>query len=400
MRRAGRTRLATGDRLRLSTLGLSSRPGRTALSALGIAIGITALVGVLGLAESSKADLNAQLESLGTNLLTAEPGQDFMGEDATLPDGSVGMVGRMETVEVAAATRSVPATVRRTGWIPEEQTSGIAVGAADLALLDAVAGSLSSGRWLDPASSDIPTVVLGATAARRLGITDAMVERGVRVFLDDRWFSVIGVLDPVLLAPELDEYALVGLGVATAVWGDDLPPTRIYARAATGHVADARALLPRTIDPANPTEVKVSRPSDALAAQAAADESLTTLTLGLGAVALLVGAVGIANTMVISVLERRREIGVRRALGATRAAIGGQFLGEAVLLSLLGGLTGALLGVLGTIGYASRQDWGIVVPWTPIGLGLLAACVIGTMVGLYPAARASRVPPTEALRAV
>lgn len=394
------TRMGAADRMRLSTLGLTSRPGRTALSALGIAIGITALVGVLGLAESSRADLDAQLEALGTNLLTAQPGQDFMGDDATLPDDSVAMVGRMGTIEHAAATRAIDASVRRNEWIPAEQTSGIAVGAADPALLDAVAGQLRSGRWLDAASSDVPTLVLGSTAARRLGITDAMVERGVRVYVDGHWFSVIGILEPVLLAPELDEHALVGVGVATTLWGDDLPPTRIYVRATDGQVNATRALLPRTIDPADPTEVTVSRPSDALAAQAAADESLTTLTLGLGAVALLVGAVGIANTMVISVLERRREIGVRRALGATRSAIGGQFLGEAVLLSLLGGITGAVLGVLGTVGYASGQGWGIVVPWGPIGLGLLAACCIGTVVGLHPAVRASRVPPTEALRAV
>lgn len=395
---APRTRLAWTDRLRIGALGLSSRPARTALSALGIAIGITALVGVLGLSESSRADLNEQLDALGTNLLTVEPGQDFMGDDASLPDESVAMVGRMRTVDSAAAVRAVDGTVRRTDRVPEAQTSGIVVAAADLGLPEAVAATMRSGRWLDAATSDLPAVVLGATAARRLAIDDTAVARGVRVYVDGRWFAVVGVLDPVVLAPELDESALVGVGVAEAIWGDDLPPTRIYARAAPGHVGDARDLLARTANPADASGVTVSRPSDALEAQAAADESLTTLTLGLGTVALLVGAVGIANTMVIAVLERRREIGVRRALGATRVQIGSQFLTESVLLSLLGGLTGALLGVLGTIAYARSQDWGVVVPWTPIGLGLLAACCIGTVVGLYPAARAASVPPTEALR--
>jgi putative ABC transport system permease protein len=246
----------------------------------------------------------------------------------------------------------------------------------------------------------MPAVVLGSTAARRLAIGDAAVERGARVYLDGHWFAVVGVLDPVVLAPELDEAALVGAGVADALWGEDLPPTRIYARATPDRVSDARALLARTVNPSDASSVSVSRPSDALEAQAAADESLTTLTLGLGTVALLVGAIGIANTMVISVLERRREIGVRRALGATRAQIGTQFLTESVLLALVGGAIGALLGVLGTVLYASSQDWGVVVPWTPIGLGLLAACLIGTLVGLYPAARAAAVPPTEALRSV
>jgi putative ABC transport system permease protein len=390
--------MSLGDRLRLGSLGLSSRPGRTALSALGIAIGITALVGVLGLSESSRADLDAQLDALGTNLLTIEPGQNFMGDDATLPDESVGMVDRMATVDSAAAVRLVDAPARRNDLIPEEQTSGIAVQAADLDLTDAVAATVAAGRWLDLATDDVPATVLGATAARRLGIDAQDVRRGVRIDVDGHWFAVLGVLDPVVLAPELDEAALIGTGVAEEIWGDDLPPTRIYTRAEADQVGSARELLPRTVNPADASQVTVSRPSDALEAQAAADESLTTLTLGLGAVALLVGAVGIANTMVISVLERRREIGVRRALGATRAAIGAQFLTESVLLSLIGGLTGATLGVVGTVAYATSQDWLLVVPWVPIWVGLFAACLIGMLVGLYPAARAAAVPPTEALR--
>ena len=392
--------LSMTDRLRIGALGLVARPGRTALSALGIAIGITALVGVLGLSESSRADLNRQLDALGTNLLTVSPGQELTGGDATLPDESVAMVGRMDSVETAAGVRAVDATVRRTNLVPEEQTSGLGVAAADLGLLETVAGEVRAGRWLDAASAELPAVVLGATAARRLAIDDEAVARGVRVWIDGRWFAVLGVLDPVVLAPELDEMVLVGTGVATATWGSDLPPTTVYARAADDRVESTRDLLAQTANPASPTEVSVSRPSDALEAKAAADESLTTLTLGLGTVALLVGAVGIANTMVISVLERRREIGVRRALGATRWTIGSQFLTESVLLSLVGGLAGAGLGVLGTVLYARSQDWGVVVPWTPIGLGLLAASLIGTVVGLYPAARAASVPPTEALRSV
>lgn len=392
--------LSMTDRVRIGALGLVARPARTALSALGIAIGITALVGVLGLSESSRADLNRQLDALGTNLLTVTPGQEFTGDDATLPDESIAMIGRMDGVAAAAGVRSVDATVRRSDLVPEEQTSGLGVAAADLGLLETVAAEVRAGRWLDRASEDLPAVVLGATAARRLAIDGSAVAHGVRVWIDGRWFAVVGVLEPVVLAPELDELVLLGTGVAMATWGEDLPPTTVYARAAPDQVEATRDLLAQVANPAHPTEASVSRPSDALEAKAAADESLTTLTLGLGTVALLVGAVGIANTMVISVLERRREIGVRRALGATRWTIGSQFLTESVLLSLVGGLAGACLGVLGTVLYARSQDWGVVVPWTPIGLGLLAASLIGTVVGLYPAARAAAVPPTEALRAV
>jgi putative ABC transport system permease protein len=386
------------DRLRLGALGLTARKARTALSALGIAIGITALVGVLGLSESSRADLNAQLDALGTNLLVVAPGQDLMGSDATLPTASVAMVGRVPTVESAAATYAVEATVRKSDLVSESQTGGIAVAAAGTDLAGTVAAELAAGRWLDEATASYPAVVLGATAARRLAVDD--LTTGVRVWLGGRWFAVVGVLEPVVLAPELDETALMGLAMGEDLVGEELPPTSVYTRVDPDRVAETRALLGRTANPAEPTTVDVSRPSDALAAQAAADESLTTLTLGLGAVALLVGAVGIANVMVISVLERRREIGVRRALGATRATIGGQFLTESVLLSLLGGLVGGALGVALTTVFALRQDWGVVLPWEPVLLGLGCSLAVGTVVGLYPALRAASVPPTEALRSV
>jgi len=386
------------DRLRLGALGLTGRKGRAALSALGVAIGITAMVAVLGLSESSRADLNAQLDALGTNLLVVAPGQDMMGDDATLPDESVAMIARVPTVESAAATYATDATVRKSDRVPSAQTSGIVVAAAGAGLDAAVSAQLREGRWLDAATSGYPAVVLGSTAARRLAI--GSLDRGVRVWLDGQWFAVVGVLDPVVLAPELDETALIGFEVAQKLYGDDLPPTTVYTRVDTDQVSATRALLARTANPSSPTEVSVSRPSDALAAQAAADQSLTTLTLGLGAVALLVGAVGIANVMVISVLERRREIGVRRALGATRAGIGSQFLTESVLLSLLGGLLGGALGVAVTTAYAVHQDWGVVLPWLPVLGGLGCSLLVGTVVGLYPALRAASVPPTEALRSM
>jgi putative ABC transport system permease protein len=386
------------DRLRLGALGLTSRKGRAALSALGVAIGITAMVGVLGLSESSRADLNDQLDALGTNLLVVHPGQDMMGEDATLPDESVDMIGRVPTVEAAAATYAVDAAARKSDQVPDEQTSGIAVAAASLDLATAVSAELREGRWLDSATGAYPAVVLGSTTARRLAV--GALDEGVRVWIGDQWFAVVGILEPVVLAPELNETALIGVDVATKLYGDELPPTTVYTRVDPDQVVATRSLLGRTANPSSPTEVDVSRPSDALEAQATADESLTTLTLGLGAVALLVGAVGIANVMVISVLERRREIGVRRALGATRAGIGIQFLTESVLLSLLGGLIGGTLGVGLTTAFAVHQDWGVVLPWQPVLAGLACSLLVGTVVGLYPALRAASVPPTEALRAM
>lgn len=384
------------DLLALAVQGLSSRRSRTALSALGIALGIAALVGVLGLSESSKAGLNAQLKALGTNMLTVTPGQSFGGSETTLPDTAGPMIARIPTVETASAVRVIPkATVRKTNLIPSSTTSGLQAASAEVGLLHTVGAELADGRWLDAATQRYPAVVLGDAAGRRL-----QASVGDRIWLDGRWFAVIGVLKPAALAPQLDDLALMGNPIADRLYGSSLSPSTIYTRVQDGAVDATRNLLAQTANPAHPESVKVSRPSDALAAKAAVDQSFRTLTLGLGAVALLVGSVGIANVMVISVLERRREIGVRRSLGATRTDIAGQFLTEAMLLSVLGGISGAVLGLIINLAWSLRQGWTLIIPWAPVGLGLVGSLLIGTLVGVYPALRAASVPPTEALRSV
>ena len=390
--------LALGDVLRVGSVGLRTRRLRTGLSGLGIAIGIAAMVAVLGISSSSRADLLAQLERLGTNLLTVSPGQTLFGDDASLPKESVGMISRIGPVESVSATGTVSATIRRSDLIPSQQSGGLAVRAAGTDLLGVLGGSVRSGRFLDAATERYPAVVLGSVAAERLGIDRA--DPAVLVLVGDQWFTVVGILDPVALAPEIDRSALVGFPVAEALLGFSGNPTTIYTRTAESSVEAVRDVLPATANPANPEEVKVSRPSDALEAQAATKTAFTALLLGLGAVALLVGGVGIANVMVISVLERRPEIGLRRALGATRGQIRAQFLSESVLLSVLGGLAGAGLGGAVTWAYASSRSWTVVVPAISLAAALGAALVIGGMAGLYPAVRAARLAPTDALRSV
>jgi putative ABC transport system permease protein len=161
-----------------------------------------------------------------------------------------------------------------------------------------------------------------------------------------------------------------------------------------------QSLIAAVASPAHPEEVQVSRPSDALAARAVTNRAFTSLLLGLGAVALLVGAVGVANVMIISVLERRVEVGLRRALGATRTLIGAQFLVEAVMLAALGGLLGITIGALGTSLYAFTQGWLVSIPVQALGAGVAGAVGIGAFSGVYPALRAARLAPTEALRSV
>ncbi|MDH2427477.1 ABC transporter permease [Sphaerisporangium sp. TRM90804] len=373
--------------------GLRTRPARVVLSALGIAIGIATMVAVIGISSSSREDLLRSLDALGTNLLTVQPGQTLFGDDAKLPEGSAAMVRRIGPVTTAAATGTTDVTIRRTDRVPTEVTGGIAVQAAEQDLLTTLRGSVRTGTWLNAATAEQPAVVLGSVAARRLGIE----RTGVHVWMGDRWFSVIGILAPMPLAPEIERSALVGWPSAERYLGFDGHPTTVYERSDDEAVQAVRAALPRTVNPENPDEVEVSRPSDALEAKAAAAGAFTNLLLGLGAVALLVGGVGVANTMVISVLERRREIGLRRSLGATRGQVRVQFLAESLLLSVLGGLTGTLLGAATTTGYALSRGWPAVVPpWAMAG-ALGATLVIGALAGLYPAMRAARLPPTVAL---
>ncbi|MCX5359820.1 ABC transporter permease [Streptomyces sp. NBC_00124] len=389
-------RLLPADVVRVGAVGLRTRPLRAFLSALGIAIGIAAMVAVVGISSSSRAGLDRALAALGTNLLTVSPGSTLTGDTAQLPLAAEEMVGRIDGVEsVSAVGKVTDAKVYRTGRIPEVQTNGIAAYAARTSLRGAIGADLASGTWLNAATARHPAVVLGATAAERLGVGRA--GQDTQVLVGGVWFTVVGILEPAPLAPELDAAALIGWTAARSALGFDGYPTTVYTRSEEARVEAVRDLLGATANPEAPSEVQVSRPSDALAAQRAAGEAFTGLLLGLGAVALVVGGVGVANTMVISVLERRGEIGLRRSLGATRGQIRTQFLAESLLLSALGGAGGALLGLAVTAGYALYQGWPTAVPPWALAGGVAATLVIGGLAGLYPAIRAARLSPTEAL---
>lgn len=397
--KAGRlvpARLSARDVWQVGSAGLRGRPVRVLLSALGIAIGIATMISVIGVSESGKAGLMRELDKLGTNLLVVTPGSSFTtGGPARLPKRATDMVSRIEGVRDVAATGAVDATVRRTEHVPEEITGGLSVLATDEHLLRTLRGDVARGAWLNRATAAHPAVVLGDVAADRLGIT----EPGQEVWVRDRYFTVVGILAPLPLAPGIERSALVGWQVAREELGFDGHPTSLYERSSDEAVTRVRQLLPRTVNPEVPQEVQVSNPSDALAAKAASESAFSGLLLGLGAVALLVGGVGVANTMIISVLERRHEIGLRRSLGGTHGQIRVQFLTESVLLSALGGAVGLLLGLGATWAYSLVMDMPWVMPVWAITGGMGATTAIGALAGLYPAVRAARLSPTLALHA-
>jgi putative ABC transport system permease protein len=385
-------RLSPVDIVALGLVGLRVRRARAALSALGIAIGIATMVVVMGIPASSERALMRELQRLGTDLLQASALPDQQPPVA-FDEQATAMTRRIGPVTGASAMANTHCTIARNERA--DNSAATAVLATEPGILGLLDGTVRSGRWFDATTERFPAVVLGAEAAGRLGIRDAA--GGPQLYIGHRWFTVTGILDPIPLAPEIDRAALVGWPAAEQRLGFDGRPTVMYVRSHDAAVETVREVLPATVLPQAPGLVRVTRPSDALAAKRVSESTFSGLFLGMAGVALLVGGIGVANTMVISVLERRREIGLRRALGAHRGQIRTQFLAESVALSLLGGVTGTLLGVVATIAYALHQHWPPTVPAQALALGTGGALLVGVLAGVYPCMRAARLTPTEAL---
>ncbi|MFD9691377.1 ABC transporter permease [Kitasatospora sp. NPDC059088] len=392
--RPRRSRLRPTDLLRLGMIGPRTRKLRSALSAFGICLGIAAVIAVTGISFSNQAHLLARLDQLGSNLLTVAPGKGADQQPVPLPPTAEKMLADIAPVQQVTATGATKAQVYRNDLVPPQQTGSLTVLAARLNLLDVLYTTVRSGRWLDAASENLPVTVLGDRAAQRLGVTAP----GERVWLGGQSFLVTGILAPNELAPEIGTAALVGWPQATAHLGADGTAATVYLRSYPERVPDVQAVAAATANPAGPNTVAVSRPSDLLTARSEAKNALTGLVLALAAVALLVGGVGIANTMVVSVMERRGEVGLRRALGARGGQIAVQFLLEAVLMGLLGGLAGLLLGGLTVYGYALAQGWPATIPLPVLVAGPLVSVLVAAVAGIYPALRAAKASPTDALR--
>ena len=387
-------RVGAADLVRVSFRGLRGQPLRFVLSVLGIAIGVAAMVAVGGITQSSRAELSSLLSRLGTNVLRVYPAPDLQGQPTRLPATASTMLANIGPVERTAAVSELPGVgVYRSPYVPSGNTNSLTVAAVAPDLLAVLHGQLSRGHWFTGAEQYFPTVVLGSSAAARLAIDDT----GVRVWVRDQWCVVVGILAPLPLAPDLDSTAMVPVAAAARYLAADGTSTSVYVRAPDTRIREISAVVPATAAPEHPDQVGVDRPTDALTAKLTADATLNRLLIGLAAIGLLVGGVGVSNTMIIAVLERRSEIGLRCSLGATRRVIGLQFLTESVLMSASGGALGVVLGYAVTIGYARWQGWQLSLPLWVGAVAIAVTALVGSVAGLYPAVKASRESPTSAL---
>jgi len=390
------SRLRPLDACRLGLSGMRVRPVRSLLSALGVAIGIASVVSVLGITASTKAAVQERLDALGTNLLSVTPGHTIDGDSAPLPSGATSGVRRVRGADAVTGLQELSGGVYRNADIPVDQGGGLSIAAVSPDLLGVLRGRIVMGRFLDAALSREPVVVLGWSAARQLGVD--LVTGEQEVWLAGRWFVVIGVVAPFPLEPDLDRTAMIGADLVGTMIRVPLSPTAIFIRTDPAAVTTVAALAARAADPEHPEQPTVSRPSDAYTAQQTVAATLNTSLLTLGVVALVVGAVGVLNVMVMAVVERRNEIGLRRALGATRAHVAVQFILESMTLTVAGCALGALTGAVVVAVDAAANGWPFDVPPSALGLGIAAAALIGGGGGLYPALRAARLDPSVAPR--
>lgn len=398
-----RSHLSPLDAWKVAWQGVASRPQRSFLAAIGIAVGVAALVALTGISDSNRAALMEELDSMGANLLVVQPANGPDGKPVPLPASAVDAIRRQDGVEAVGGLKKIPDSVHayRTDVVAQGETNGLGVMAATPSLYNALGASMESGSWFDEASRALPTVVLGAEAAARLGKPTI----GDRLWIGNEWYSLLGVLSPIELAEGINTAVLLGDQWSAQHFANDPLATgltsgdwsQIYVQSAPGGVADLRDRVAAAASPGSP-HVAVAALSDLGGARTVADTMLETLGLALGGIALAVGGVGIANTMVVSVMERRGEIGLRRALGARSTQMVAQFLTESTVLSFLGACGGVILGVAAALGFSTLTGTPIRIPLEVAGLGLGVALVVGALAGLQPAAKAARMPPVEALR--
>ncbi|KAA8826194.1 ABC transporter permease [Bifidobacterium reuteri] len=387
------------DLLRTAWFGATGRISRTILASLGIALGVAAYVALSGIAASNQAALLARLDALGANLQVVTPGQDSSGQSVPLPEYAPDTIARQRGVERVGVFLTAPSGVQvfKNEFVPFTNGNALAVAVMRPGALDAVGAGIAQGHVINGDNEHLPVAVLGSEAAYRLGVTAP----GDRVLIDNAWYGVIGILDAVPQAQDIDSSVLIGAEYALAHYADQADAigqiSRIYVRTRPGSAEALRHMIAHAANLSG-GNVSVTASANLSEARNTTDDALTSLGLMIGAIALAVGGMSIANMMIVTVMERRGEIGLRRALGATRGSIRMQFVTEAALLSAIGGLVGVAIGAGAAVGVAAGTRQPPALDWAGLPIAWAAAVMVGILAGLYPASRAARMTPTEALR--
>ncbi|WP_214417190.1 ABC transporter permease [Sphaerisporangium fuscum] len=380
--------------------GILARPVRSALTTLGTVLGITTLVVTLGVAATAGNQIVGRFDELTATAITVEvPEQD---DRPLVPWDAVGEVTRLRGTASAAALaqndKSANQIVRSNDLVDPTRVTGqtLTVVAASPTLPEAARGRMVQGRFFDAghvARAD-EVVVLGEQAARMLGVT--RLDRAPAVFVGGHAYTVIGILGELRRERELGTAVIVPPTVGRRFGLRQV--TRVLVNTTLGAAELIARQAPAALSPGDQGMLRVTSPASPTRARDAVQSDVNALFLILGLVSLVVGAVGIANVTLVTVMERISEIGLRRALGAARRHIAAQFLLESTLIGTTGGVIGASLGVVAIVAVSAVKDW---TPVLDVGLAAAApaaGAVVGLLAGLYPSLRAARMEPVDALR--
>ncbi len=401
-----RARLGVRELLTETLAGVMARPGRTVLTVLGTVLGVAALVATLGISKTAGNQIVQSFDALEATGVVVQPVvADVNGKqvakvnlpwdvESRLQLNGVRSAGALAEVKVAGGAVVRRSQVRDPSGANEASLRTVAVSPG---LLDAVRGKVLQGRWFDIGNVERGdrVVVLGAEAARRLGIT--RLDQRPAIFIGDEVFTVIGIIGDLAREKDLENSVLLPSGIAAERFGAGAP-TKVVIDTELGAAQLIASQAPIALAPNDPAGVRVGAPPSLSRARSGVETEVNSLFLILGLVTLVVGAIGIANVTLVTVLERVGEIGLRRALGAARRHIAYQFLMESAAMGLLGGIVGASLGIGVITAVSMSRQWTPVLDASiPLGAPVLGT-VIGLLAGIYPALRAASMEPVEALR--